>query len=140
MKNLISERDYEKALEDGRSAMSREPYATAARFNSRTHLLSVEFSNGTVVGVDVRRAPVLRDFPQAAFSAPYVTPGGDGLLFEKSDLSVSIPGLLGPLLPEDIARHKIATVMGRMSSAKKAAAAQANGAKGGRPRKQPIPA
>lgn len=140
MKNLISERDYQSALEKGRSAMSREPYATHARFNSRTHLLSVEYSNGTVVGVDVRNAALLRDFPQSAFSDPYVTPGGDGLLFEKAKLSVSIPGLLGPLLPEDVARQKIAAVMGKVSSAKKASAAQANGAKGGRPRKLPVPA
>lgn len=44
MKNLISEQNYQKALERGRSAMSREPYATHARFNSGAHLLSVEFS------------------------------------------------------------------------------------------------
>lgn len=140
MKHLISEQDYQKALASGRAAMMREPYATHARFNPRTHLLSVEFSNGTIVGVDVRKAAVLRDFPQTAFSDPYVTPGGDGLLFEKAKLSVSIPGLLGPLLPEDVARQKIASVMGKASSAKKAAAAQANGAKGGRPKKVPAPA
>ena len=140
MKNLIAEQDYQRALERGRSAMLREPYATHARFNSRTHLLSVEFSNGTVIGVDVRNAPVLRDFPQSAFSAPYVTPGGDGLLFGETKLSVSIPGLLGPLLPEDVARQKIAAVMGKVSSTKKASAAQANGAKGGRPKKLPVPA
>jgi len=139
MKNPISEQDYQSALDRGRSGC-REPYATHARFNSRTHLLSVEFSNGTVIGVDVRKATVLRDFPQAAFSDPYVTPGGDGLLFEKAELSVSIPGLLGPLLPEDVARQKIATITGRVSSAKKIAAAQANGAKGGRLRKLPVPA
>lgn len=131
MKNLISEQDYQRALEKGHSAMSREPYATHARFNSRTHLLSVEFSNGTVVGVDVRNAAVLRDFPQSAFSDPYVTPGGDGLLFEKAKLSMIIPGLLGPLLPEDVARQKIAAVMGKVSSAKKASAAQANFAASG---------
>lgn len=140
MKNLVSEQDYKDALERGRSAMSREPYATGARFNSRTHLLSVVFSNGMVVGVDVRTAPVLSAVPQSALTDPYVTPGGDGLLFDKAELSVSIPGLLGPLLPEDVARQKISAVMGRVSSSKKTAAAQANGAKGGRPRKLAIPA
>ena len=139
MKTLISDKNYAQALEKGRAALA-QPHATAARFNARRRVLSLEYSNGMVLSFDIRSSAILGAHADADLSDPYVTPGGDGIVFDKSGLSFGIPGLVAPLLPLSLARQKIASVIGQAKSPRKAAASKANGAKGGRPRKpQPAP-
>jgi hypothetical protein len=134
MKALISEEEYQRALDKGCAAML-DPYAIGARFSARSHSLSIEYSNGMTVSLDVRKSPLLTAHPDADLSEPYVTPGGDGLIFDKADLSFGIPSLVAPFLPESLARQKISSIMGRVRSSKKAESSKANGARGGRPRK-----
>jgi hypothetical protein len=57
---------------------------------------------------------------------------GSGLHWESRDVDISVPGLLNGLF--GTAAH-MARLAGRTTSPAKAAAARANGAKGGRPRK-----
>jgi hypothetical protein len=136
MKQLISIDDYKKAINVGRASMS-EPYATEARFVARSHSLSIKYSNGMTLVLDVRQSPILSAHPDADLSSPYVTPGGDGILFDNSRLSFGLPNLVAPFLPVSLARQRIASDIGRVRSPAKAAAAKANGAKGGRPKKVP---
>lgn len=56
---------------------------------------------------------------------------GTGLRWEALDVHLSIPGLLAGLFGT---RSYMARLAGRASSPSRAAAAPANGAKGGRPR------
>jgi hypothetical protein len=134
MKELISEKDYQEALAKGSAALA-EPHATAARFNTRTRILSINYSNGLSIHFDVRASSILAGHADADLSDPYVTPGGDGLLFERAGLSFALPSVVASILPESLARMRVAAVQGRVRSDKKAEAARANGAKGGRPRK-----
>jgi hypothetical protein len=134
MKNIISNADYERAIEVGKRAM-QEPFATAARFNARTHTLALIYSNGMTLAIDIRQSPILSAYQNVDLSSPYVTPGGDGLLFDKAGLSFGIPSLVASFLPESLARQKIASILGKVKSSAKAASSKENGAKGGRPRK-----
>ncbi len=135
MKNLISQATYEAALKKGRQKLE-QPHALSARYNARSHELTLLFSNGFKCSLDVRRAALLSEHPDADFSDPYVTPGGDGLIFDRAGLQVGVPALVGPFLPQSVARHSVSAAQGRRTSAHKAAAARLNGAKGGRPKKE----
>lgn len=134
MQTRITTQEYEQALSKGFDALA-EPHAIAAKYMANYHLLELTYSNGLIVRIDPRRSDVLSNVPASLLAHPYVTPGGDGLLFDKAGLSVSIPGLLAQLLPADAARQKVASIMGSIRSDVKAKASRANGVKGGRPRK-----
>jgi len=64
-----------------------------------------------------------------------VSPGGSGLHWEALDIDLSVPGPLLSSLGRAQQRSELARLAGRTTSRLKAAAARANGAKGGRPRK-----
>jgi len=134
-RKLISAQDYERALEDGRKAME-QPHALRASYNARRHTLTVVYSNSFTCSFDVREAPQLKESPDADFSDPCVTPGGDGLIFEKSNMAVSLSMIVAKFIPADIGKYWSASQQGRRTSVVKAATARANGARGGRPRKE----
>lgn len=134
MKNLITEKDYKAALAKGRAEMEM-PHATDARLMPGTSYLVVLYSNGLVFGVDASVEPHLRDYDLALLRDPQLTTGGDGILFEAADLALNLPNLLAPYMPLDLARSRVAAELGSKKSEKKAEAARANGARGGRPKK-----
>ena len=129
MATLITRQDYQRALEDGLRAL-QDPYATYARFNQKSHVLAITYSNGMTVSFDIRKSPMLSQHQGADLSDPYITPGGDGLLFEKAGLSFATIGLVAPFLPESLARQKIDSVIGKVCSSGKARASRANGTRG----------
>lgn len=131
----ITNQQYEEALLRGREALS-EVHAVEARFNARTKQLSVVYSDKSVISFDVRNNPILADHVKVDLSDPYVTPGGDGILFDKANLEFSLPSVMASMIPVELARKRMAMVMGSARSEKKSNAARENGAKGGRPRKE----
>ena len=62
-------------------------------------------------------------------------PGGSGLQWEALDVDLSVAGLLLSSLGRSQKLSELARITGQVSTPAKAAAARANGAKGGRPRK-----
>lgn len=134
MKNLITQQDYDVALARGRAELEK-PHAIEARFVGRTSMLVVKFSNGASFAIDARKTPHLCDHSLAVLKNPRVTAGGDGIIFDEADLALNLPILLAPFVPLEIARSRVAAESGSACTEKKAQAARANGAKGGRPRK-----
>ena len=134
MKNFISDHDYESARATGRSEMA-QTHAVEASFMPRHAVLRIKFSNGLSLLMDVRQIPEFQGLSLSALRNPYVTPGGDGLIFQEANLAFHLPNLLAPYLPLELARSRVAAELGKTRSDKKAAAARVNGAKGGRPRK-----
>lgn len=138
MATRISRDDYEQALARGRQAL-QEPHAVSARVLAHARLLELVYSNGLTLRIDLKDVPTLKDLPRSLLAQPWVTPGGDGLVFgEDGTAAVSIPGLVARLIPVDVARRTVAAARGRVRSAEKAEAARRNGAKGGRPVKTKV--
>jgi hypothetical protein len=133
----ITKQDYDQAVARGQSALE-QPHAIKVRYVASADVLELMYSNGLLLRFRPRDTDLLRDVPKAALAHAYVTPGGDGLLFDDADVAVSIPGLVSRLIPLDAARITVASARGRVSSPAKAEAARRNGLKGGRPATQNI--
>lgn len=95
--------------------------------------LSLELRNRALVTIPVSEIAELAQQPAQALSAVEVDPTGEGLLWPALDVGISTAGLLENFFGY-VTRAKIARAGGKRSSPVKAAAARANGQKGGRKR------
>ena len=125
----------DQALDRGRTARLREPRATAARFDPVLGQIVVELTNGCTFTFPPRLAQGLEIATEEQLSRVEIQGAGSGLHWEALDADLSIPGLLAGLFGT---QAHLARQAGRATSATKAIAARANGAKGGRPRKSGI--
>ncbi|OIN50076.1 hypothetical protein BLL37_27190 [Pseudomonas azotoformans] len=131
----LTEADVEKAIARGRK--TRHLYARASSVRYEDNCLSIGFSDGSRVVLPVAGLPEFAGFSLEDFEQLEVGFGGKALCCEAQDLDVSITGLIATSKPlMDLAISLVASRNGRKSSAAKAAAARANGKKGGRPRKK----
>ena len=130
----ITEADIDKAIARGRK--TRHLYARASSVRYEDNCISIGFSDGSRVMLPVAGLPEFEGFTLQDFQQLEVGFGGKALCCEAQDLDVSITGLIATSKPlMDLATSLVASRNGRKSSAAKAAAARANGKKGGRPRK-----
>ena len=120
------------ALERGRTARLHEPRAAGARYDRRLGRVIVELTNGCTFSFPPRLAQGLETATEEQLSQVEVLGAGSGLHWEALDADLSIPGLLAGLFGT---KAYLAQQAGRATSPAKAAAARANGAKGGRPRR-----
>ena len=131
----LTEADVEKAIARGRK--TRHLYARASAVRYEDNCISIGFSDGSRVVLPVAGLPEFAGFSLEDFEQLEVGFGGKALCCEAQDLDVSITGLIATSKPlMDLAISLVASRNGRKSSAAKAAAARANGKKGGRPRKK----
>lgn len=128
----LTDAQIDAALERGRAARLHEPRATAARYDRRSRQLVVELSNGCTFAFPPRLAQGLEAATEEQLSQVEILGAGFGLHWEALDADLSIPGLLAGLFGM---KAYLAQQAGRATSPAKAAAARANGAKGGRPRR-----
>lgn len=118
-----------------REARRQGHRARAARFDRATRRVVVELSSGILFAFPVSRIPALRRATPTALAAVTMSASGSTLRWETMDVDLSVAGLLlSAVDPRERARH-LAALAGRKTSAAKAAAARANGRRGGRPRK-----
>lgn len=130
----LTEADIDKAIARGRK--TRHLYARASSVSYEDKRISIGFSDGSRVSLPVAGLPEFEGFSMEDFQQLEVGFGGKALCCEPRDLDVSITGLIATSQPlMDLAASLVASRNGRKSSAAKAAAARANGKKGGRPRK-----
>jgi hypothetical protein len=128
----LTDAQIDAAAKRGRIARDNEPRAASARYDRRRDRVIVELTNGCTFTFPPRLAQGLESATADQLAAVEVLGAGYGLHWEALDVDLSIPGLLAGLFGTKayMARHA-----GRARSPAKAAAARANGAKGGRPRK-----
>ena len=128
----LTDTQVDEALARGAAARRTEPRATAARYDRRAGRVIVELSNGCTFAFPARLAQGLERATDEQLAEVEVLGTGTGLHWEALDADLSVPGLLAGLFGT---RAFMARQAGRATSPAKAAAARANGARGGRPRK-----
>ena len=130
----VTESRLDEAIRRGQLRRNNSLKATAVNFIAPC--LAVSFEDGCGVLLPVANYPEFDSFEAEDFAGLTVGFAGTALCHEGKDLDVSIAGMISasPSLMA-MAASVIASRNGRQSSNAKAAAARANGKKGGRPRK-----
>lgn len=120
------------ALERGRAAHANEPRAAAARYDRSSGRVIVDLENGCTFAFPPRLAQGLEAASDDQLAAVEILGRGYGLHWEELDVDLSLLGLMAGIFGT---KAWMARRAGQTTSAAKAAASRANGAKGGRPRK-----
>jgi hypothetical protein len=128
----ISDAQIDAAIARGEHVMASEPRAAAARYDRASERVVVELTNGCVFAFPPRLAQGLASASDEDLQQVEVLGVGLGLHWEALDVDLSVPGLLAGLFGT---AAYMARRAGQAKSPAKAAAARANGAKGGRPKR-----
>lgn len=134
MVELTNERIRE-ANARGRLLRDTQPHARAARYDAKADRVIVELTNGATFAFPPRLVEGLHDASPAEIGKIEVIGRGFGLHWEALDLDYTVPGLVSGIFGT---AKWLAAQAGRITSPAKAAAARANGAKGGRPKKAAV--
>lgn len=124
--------EIDKAIALGEALALSEPRAASARYDPSSGRVAVELTNGSAFAFPARLGQGLEDATDDQLAQVAVLGSGYGLHWEALDVDLSIPGLAAGVFGT---KAHMARIAGRATSPAKAAAARANGAKGGRPRK-----
>jgi Protein of unknown function (DUF2442) len=119
----------------GQAARKRGHRARAVRFDRAKGRVMLELASGVLFAFPVAVIPALRRATLAQLSQVGTTASGSALRWDALDVDVSVAGLLLAAVDPAERRRYLASLAGHATSPAKAAAARANGAKGGRPRK-----
>ena len=131
------ERDIDRALARGRQRALTEPQASSARYDRRTGRVVVELTNGCSFVFPPRALQGMAEASDADLAGIEIMGLGYGLHWPALDADFTVPGLLmGIFGTRAWMASELARRAGQSTSPAKAAAAQANGRKGGRPRKR----
>jgi Protein of unknown function (DUF2442) len=128
----------EAATARGKEIAASGTLARMASYDRAHGTLRVVLANDCVVTIPVALIETLADAPDHLRAEVEVTGIGTGLHWPRLDLDLSVAGLLAGIFgtAKWMDRQR-ASRAGAAQSAAKSAAARANGAKGGRPRKLP---
>lgn len=125
-------RQTDAALIRGQALRTDEPRAVSVRFDRRRGLMVLNLTNGCTFAFPPRLVQGLEDATPDQLADVALLGAGYGLHWEALDVDISVPGLLAGVFGT---AAYMARRAGAGRSPAKAAAARANGAKGGRPRK-----
>jgi hypothetical protein len=126
---VLTDTEIDAALERGRIAHQTEPRATSARYDRKNGRITIDLTNGCTFAFPPRVAQGLEAATDDELASVEILGAGFGLHWEALDADLSVPGLLAGLFGTK-------AYMARRAGQAKSAPARANGAKGGRPRKQ----
>jgi hypothetical protein len=131
------DREIDRALARGRRRALREPRAARGRYDRRTGRVIVDLVNGCSFAFPARSLQGLAQASDAALADIEILGSGHGLHWRALDTDFTVPGLLmGVFGTRAWMASELARRAGRAKSPAKAAAARANGRKGGRPRRK----
>jgi len=128
----LTDDQIDAALARGQANRSREPRATKAWYAAEPKRVLVELENGCTFGFPPRLAQGLETATDEQLAQVEILGDGYGLHWEALDVDISVPGLMAGIFGT---RSYMARRAGQAVSVAKAAAARANGARGGRPKK-----
>lgn len=117
-----------------RHARASGTRATRVHYDAATKRVSLELSNGCSFAFPISTIPALRRVSPASLRLVRLDPSGIAIQWPSLDVDLSVPGLLLSAIDVPARRRELARLAGATTSPAKAAAARANGIKGGRPR------
>ena len=129
-----------QANQRGAEARKRNPVATSVRYDRRIGRVVIALSSGLELAFAPHLAQGLEAAKPSDLQEIEISPSGLGVHFPRLDADLYLPALLEGLLGSaNWAASKMGAKGGKAKTPAKVAAARANGAKGGRPRKN-VPA
>lgn len=132
----ISEQEFQAATLRGEELRSRG-FAVRAEYDARQNRLVVDLNTGVTIMVPVHLIEELSDATAEDLGEIEISPAGMALHWPHLDADVYVPSLMqGVFGTKGWMAAQLGAAGGSATSPAKAAAARANGAKGGRPRKQ----
>jgi hypothetical protein len=132
----ITTKQFKEAGERMDALRASTPFATAVHYDRKSRNVIIKLSNGLGIFFSPEDAQGLEGATAAQLSDVELTPSGLGLHFEQLDADLWIPSLLeGVFGSRKWMAARLGARGGKSRSAPKRAAARANGALGGRPRK-----
>ena len=118
-------------------ARAQDPSAVVeARYDPDRDLIDLTFGGGGSMAIPRKAVPGLQRASASRLESIVVSPAGDALSWPSLDVDVYVPGLIERAFGSRLFAAATGQRGGRTRSKAKAAAAKANGAKGGRPRKR----
>jgi hypothetical protein len=132
----VTDQELVEAETRGREMLQTEPRAATAHYDPTTGRVVVELVNGCSYAFPARLVQDLQGASRAALSRVKVDGMGFNLHWPTLDVDLYVPALVSGFFGTRAwMARELARIAGRATSPKKAAAARANGARGGRPRK-----
>jgi hypothetical protein len=127
---------YARARALGKARAQDASAVVEARYDSDRDLIHLRFGGGGSMAIPRKGVPGLQRASASTMKSIVVSPAGDALSWPSLDVDVYVPGLVERAFGSRLFAAATGRRGGRTRSNAKAAAAQANGAKGGRPRKR----
>jgi len=128
----VTDEEIRRARALGDELWATEPRAETARYDRESGRVVVDLRNGSTFMFPARLAQGLEKASDDELEEITIVGDGFALHWENLNEGFTVPGLLAGIFGT---RKYMARLAGRATSPKKAAAARANGAKGGRPKK-----
>jgi hypothetical protein len=133
----VTDRALMQAEARGREMLETEPRAAAAHYDPATGRVVVDLVNGCSYAFPASLVQDLQGASRVALSRVEVDGMGFNLHWPTLDVDLYVPALVSGIFGTRAwMARELARIAGRATSPKKAAAARANGARGGRPRKR----
>jgi hypothetical protein len=135
----ITDAEYTMALEVGREEHGSEMRAQSARYVADRDALEIITRRGAGFLIPRAWISAFKDVPVSALARLEIWPDGSAIELEERDIHISVQGLLAAMLPGMVSIKTLGAIFasrgGKVTSDAKRGSAQANGRKGGRPRK-----
>ncbi len=137
----ITDVEYAAALAAGQAEAETEVRAQAVRYVPDRD--AIEIVTNCKAGFLIPRQWIgaLQDVPTDELAGLEIWPDGSAIELEHRDIHISVHGLMAATLPAMLPSRALAAIFasrgGKATSDAKRSSAQANGRKGGRPRKTP---
>lgn len=127
----------ERAKRRGAIERVSKLYAVSAKFDPKKKLITIGLANGSSFSFPPRLAEGLSRKSAEALAKIEISPMGTGLYWPKLDVDLTVEGLLSGMFGSAkwMLREHLAKA-GSVKSAAKSKSSKANGAKGGRPKKE----
>ncbi|HEY9723117.1 MAG TPA: DUF2442 domain-containing protein [Oscillatoriaceae cyanobacterium] len=124
---------YQAAIERGRARRQTDPYAVAVSFDAERREYFIRLQSGESFGIPIAKIPELAGAGPKQLADVDLFAQGEGLRWDALDLDITTLTLVNRAFGEVI-RRALGKQAGSARTPAKAAAAKANGSKGGRPK------